>query len=142
MTTAPDNSAPAGTGVLASVQRLARSAVAVVHNRVELLAVEFEEAGGRVVGLLLLGATVVGLGLLTLTMLIVTLLIAVGEAHRLTAAAILTTVCLLGTVGGAGWLRARIKNWSAFPATRAELRKDREWLSGKHPDTGTSENGH
>lgn len=135
MSQEPDNPTPAPPGLVTSVKRLARTIVAVVHNRVELLVVELQEEGIRFAGVLLLAGAVVVLGLLALVMVTFTVLFAVGEEHRLTAAMIIAGVYFLGAVA-AGWcLQSRLKNWSAFSATRAELRKDRTWLEEDHSDT-------
>lgn len=132
MASTPDDAPPS---VIASAVRLLRTVAATVHNRAELLALEVQEEGIKLVGLLLLVGVVIGFGLLSFIMLTFTILFAVGEEHRLLAAIIMTLV-YLGVTGAAAWyLQARLKNWSAFPATRAELRKDREWLEEKHSES-------
>jgi len=134
MTSDPENEPKAPpAGLLDSVKRMARTAAAIVHNRVELLAVEIQEEGARFVGLLLLvGAVIVcsGLGLIMVT---VTILCAVSDEHRVMAALIIAVTCLLGAVASAIGLHYRLKNWSAFSGTRDELRKDREWLQPNDP---------
>ncbi|HEU5068846.1 MAG TPA: phage holin family protein [Verrucomicrobiae bacterium] len=132
MANTPDDSPP---GVIASAAKLLRTVAAIVQNRAELLALELQEEGMKLAGLLLLVGLVIGFGLLSLIMLTFTILFAVGEEHRL-AAAIIMTLLYLGVTGAAVWyLQARLKNWTAFPATRAELRKDREWLEEKHSES-------
>lgn len=132
MASTPDDSPP---GVIASAVNLLRTVAAVVHNRAELLALELQEEGIKLAALLLLVGVVVGFGLLTFIMLTFTILFAVGEEHRL-AAAIIMTLVYFGATGTVAWyLQARLKNWSAFPATRAELKKDREWLEEKHSES-------
>lgn len=118
-------------GLMASVRRLLRSIVAGAQNRFELLALELEEERGRLVGALLLAAAIIVFALLTLVMLTFTIVYAVDPEHRLTAAAVVSAVYLLATLTVAWRLRVKLKNWSAFSATRAELQKDREWLEGK-----------
>jgi uncharacterized membrane protein YqjE len=125
MESQPDNAAP---GLMASLKRLLRTIAATVRNRVELIAVELQEERLRLVDVLLLAAVVVVSGLLTLIMLTFTVLLLVGEEHRLAAAAIITGVYLLVTLGVFWRLRTKLKNWQAFSATRAELRKDCAWL--------------
>jgi uncharacterized membrane protein YqjE len=132
MPDSPDNPPP---GVTASAKRFVRTLVATVHNRIELLVVELQEEGIRFVSVLLLAGAIGIFSLLTLVMLTFTVLFAVGEEHRLAAALIITGVYLLGAAGAAWALVVRLKNWSAFSATRAELRKDRTWLQGDHSDT-------
>lgn len=112
-----------------------RLIVAIVSNRVELLAVELQEERSRLVGALVLAAAVVVFCLLTLVMLTFTIVLAAGEEHRL-AAAIGTTLVYLVAALAAFWrLRVRLKHWSAFSATLSELRKDRAWLEGKETET-------
>ena len=122
-----DNAAP---GLMASVKRLLRSVAATIRNRVELLAVELQEERLRLVDALLLAAVIVVFGLLTLVMLTFTVLLLAGEEHRLAMAAVITGVYLLVTLGAFWRLRTKLKNWQAFSATRAELRKDCAWLEG------------
>jgi uncharacterized membrane protein YqjE len=125
-----DNATP---GLLASVERLVRTLVAVVHNRVELLVVEAQETQLRLFSLLLLTAATVMCGLMTQVMLALAIVLAVGQEHRAVAAAVITGVYLLATSVLYWRLRLKLKNWSAFSATQAELRKDREWLAGQEP---------
>jgi uncharacterized membrane protein YqjE len=115
-------------GVLSSVKRLVGTIAATVHNRIELLVVELQEEGVRLVGTLLLAGAVVLFSGLALIVGMFTILLAVSEEHRLTAAIVMTLVLLAAAAGSALWLSTRLKNWSAFSGTRAELRKDREWL--------------
>jgi len=123
------------SGVFDSVKRLARTIAATVHNRVELLVVELQEEGVRLVGILLLVGALILFSGLSLIMAMFTVLFAVSEEHRLAAAIIMTLSMLAGAVGSALWLASRLKNWSAFSGTRAELRKDREWLRSNHSET-------
>lgn len=131
----PDTPESPPPSVASSAKRLVRTLVATVHNRVELLVVELQEEGIRFVSVLLLAGAIGVFSLLTLVMLTFTILFAVGEEHRLAAALIITGVYLLGAAGAAWALVSRLKHWSAFPATRAELQKDRAWLQGDHSDT-------
>jgi len=125
-----DNAAP---GIQASVDRLLRTLVAVVHNRVELLLVEAQEARLGLFNLLLLTAATVMCGLMTQVMLALAIVLAADREHRVAAAAIITGLYLLATAVLYWRLRIKLKNWSAFSATQAELRKDREWLAGQEP---------
>ena len=118
-------------GLMASVKRLLRTVAAIVRNRFELLAVELGEERLRLVDALLLAAVVVVFGLLTLVMLTFTVLFLAGEEHRLAVAAAITVLYLLIALGAFWRLRTKLKNWQAFSATRAELRKDCAWLEGR-----------
>ena len=123
-----DNAAP---GLLASAERLLRRLAAVVHNRVELLVVEAQETQLRLFSLLLFTAAIVVCGLMTQAMLALAIVLAVGQEHRVAAAAVIAGLYLLATVVFYWRLRIKLRNWSAFSATQAELRKDREWLAGR-----------
>lgn len=115
-------------GLIDTVKRLARTLAATVHNRVELLTLEFQEEGIRLVGALLLAGFTVLFSGLGLIMSMFTILLVVAPEQRGTAALIMTLVLLALAVAAAFWLWTRLKNWSAFAGTRAELRKDKEWL--------------
>jgi len=122
-------------GIFNSVKRLIRTAAATLHNRVELFAIELQEEGIRFVGALLLVGLTLLLSGLTLIMGMFTVLLAVSEEHRLLAGIIMTLLLLASALGCGLWLNARLRHWSAFPATRAELRKDREWLQSNTTET-------
>jgi uncharacterized membrane protein YqjE len=126
MTPEPLSTAP---GLLASFKRLLLTIVGIVRNRIELFAVELQEERLRLLNAVLLAAVVVVFGLLTLVMLTFTLLYLAGEEHRLAAAAAMTVVYLLVTLGAFWRLRTKLKNWQMFSATRTELQKDCAWLN-------------
>lgn len=130
-----DNSETRPVGVLHSLRRLVRTLAATVHNRCELLFVELQEEGIRFVGCLLLAGSILLFSGLALIIGMFTVLLAVGEEHRLMAAMIMTSVLLAAAVGSALWLVSKLKNWSAFAGTRAELRKDREWLQSNNSES-------
>jgi len=131
----PDNPEGQPAGVFGSVKRLGRTIASTVHNRVELLVLELQEEGIRLVGTLLLAGSVLLFSGLGIIIGMFTILFAVSEEHRMTAAIIMTLALLAGAVGSALWLAARLKNWSAFSGTRNELRRDREWLQSNNSET-------
>jgi uncharacterized membrane protein YqjE len=124
----PDTPEGRQGGLFSSVKRLVGTLASTLHNRAELFAVELQEEGMRLVGTLLLAGAIVLFSGLAMIVGIFAMLLAVGEEHRFAAAIIMTLILLTGAAGSAWWLALRLKNWSAFPGTRAELRKDREWL--------------
>ena len=130
-----DNSQARSGGVFNSLRRMVRTIAATLHNRVELLVVELQEEGIRFIGALLLVGFTLLLSGLALIMGMFTILLAAGEEHRLLAACIMTVMLLTGAVGSGLWLSVRLRNWSAFPGTRQELRKDREWLQSNTTET-------
>ena len=118
-------------GWFGSVRRFLGTGAAVLRNRIELLAVELQEERLRLISALLLAATLLVFALLTLVMLTFTVLLAAGEEHRFIAAAVITAVYGVSTLAAYWRLRTKLKHWSAFSATRAELQKDVTWLQGK-----------
>jgi uncharacterized membrane protein YqjE len=121
---------PGKPGLLDSLRRLASTAVAILHTRVELLAKEFERERTRIVRLLLFGVLALfffTLGMITLTLFIIVLF---WDSQRLVAIGFLTLVYLgiaAGLVVTAKAEAARAKR--PFSATVAELKKDRERIS-------------
>jgi len=128
-----DNQSPTPS-LMDSIKRLARTASATVQNRVELFTLELQEEGIRAVGALLLTGFILLFSGLALIMGMFTVLLAVSEEHRLLAATLMTLALLIAAAGSGWWLWTKLNNWSAFSGTRAELRKDREWLQSKHPE--------
>ena len=115
-------------GLIETIKRMGRTVLATVHNRAELLALEFQEEGIRLVGALLLAGSILLFSGLALIMGMFTVVLAVDSEHRVMAALVMTVILMCMAVGTALWLWSRLKNWSAFAGTRAELRKDKEWL--------------
>ena len=122
-----DNQSPA-SGLIDSIRRLARTAAATVQNRMELFTLELQEEGIRAVGALLLAGFILFFSGLALIMGMFTILLAVAPEHRVLAGSIMTLILIATAAVTAFWLRSRLTNWSAFPSTRAELHKDKEWL--------------
>lgn len=130
-----DNSQNRPGSVLDSLKRVIGAFASTIHNRIELLIVELQEEGIRFVGALLLVGFTMLLSGLALIMGMFTVLFAVSEENRLAAAIIMTAALFLGAVSCAITLATRLKTWSAFSGTRAELRKDREWLQSNTTET-------
>jgi len=127
-----DEPAETHQSLIASAKRLAVSVLALAHNRLELLLVELQEERFRVFEALLLIVAVATLGALTLGVLTFTVVVIFWENHRLAALGVLGLLYLLATVLTFCRLRYRLRNWSAFPDTLAELRKDKAWLQRKN----------
>jgi len=125
----PDNARP---GLVTSAKRLLYTLAAIARNRIELLMVELQEERLRFLDLLLLAAAVVVFGLMTLVMLTFAVLLLASEENRLAVTVVITGVYLLAMLLAFWRLRARLKEWSAFSATRAELQKDLAWLEDKN----------
>jgi uncharacterized membrane protein YqjE len=116
--------------LIATLRRLASTALALLQTRLELFATELDEERARVLQLLAL-CVIAGcfllLGIVTLTVFIVLL---AGDAHRVLAAGLLSAVYL--GIGIAVGLRARRLvqvRPRLFSATLGELQKDRDTLA-------------
>ena len=119
-------------GFFGSLKRLLQGVLAIAQNRLELLLVEAQEERARLFQLLLLAGLVIGLGLLTLAVVICTLVVLCAKSQRFDLLAGLILVCLFATVLGYWRLRSKLKAWRPFPATLAELKKDKACLDKKN----------
>jgi uncharacterized membrane protein YqjE len=132
------NGTPPGTrrGLRAAAAKLAAALLGLGQTRLELAAVEFEEARGRAAERLVL-VLVAGLcfafAVLAASMLVVALF---WDTHRVAALCGMTIVyALVGLV--ALWRLAAQKKTDApaFAATLAELERDRAWLASRFGDS-------
>lgn len=118
------------SGLLATLRRLAATAVALLQTRLELIAAELDEERNRLIRLLLLSVIAgffLAIGVVTLTIFIILL---AWDAHGLLAAGLLTALYL--GIGIAVALSVRkLANVPSrlFSASLAELRKDRDELA-------------
>ena len=126
-----DDAGESGQGVFASLRRLLKTILAIAHNRLELLLVELNEARWRFLGALLLAGVVLILALMTVLVPTIAVVVLCLEAGRLDLIVALTVFYLAATVLGFWRLRTRLKNWSLFSATIAELKKDKACLDEK-----------
>lgn len=118
-------------GFFASWQRLRRTFLAIVLNRLELLLVELQEERCRFIDTILLVVIVIVMAFLTLLVATFTLVVYCMEDHRLDLLVGLGLFYLLATIGLAWRLRSRLKSWTPFSATLAELKKDKACLDDK-----------
>lgn len=118
--------------ILDALRRLVRSAVDLLHARIDLLSTDVEEAKGRFLSTLLLGAVAFLFVSLGLVMAAFWLVVAFWDTHRVLVMGILTGLFL-----GGGLLTLAALTWRSkhgprlFAGTLAELQKDREALGGK-----------
>jgi uncharacterized membrane protein YqjE len=117
------------TGLLRSAQDLLAGLAALARTRLELFGTELEEEIARQAAALLGALVVLALAVLALAFGAAALLIAVGEAHRLTAALVL--FAFFGALAAIGALmiykgvRARPR---PFDSSIAQLERDYEAL--------------
>jgi uncharacterized membrane protein YqjE len=127
----PDDDPPPA-GILQSFRRLCDTGVTLLHNRVQLFAVEAQEQKARLIKVLLLAAVTVFLGNLALLLLTATIVVLAGEGRRVLALAGLCVIYLLAAAGAFFALRKELRSAPPpFSGTLGELRKDQEWLSGR-----------
>lgn len=115
-------------GLLGALRRLAVTFLAILQNRLELLAVELQDERARLFNALLLAAAVVALGFVTLALAVFALGVMVWDEYGVKGLFGLSGACLAATLIAYGWLRWRLKNWPFLSATVAELKKDRALL--------------
>ena len=115
-------------GILSSLQRLLRTALSIAQNRLELVLVEVQEERTRVFEAFLLVAGVVAFGSMTLVMITFAVVAVFWENHRVAVLVSLGLLYLVVTLVAYWRLQHRLKNWPAFSATLAELKKDKAWL--------------
>jgi len=109
-------------------KRFARRLLAIGENRFELLMVEVQEERERLLRAILLALGVATFGLLTGVVLTGTIVVAFWELSRMAALLVLTT--LYGAAAFSFYLRLTrlLRDWQNLPATRDQLRKDRQCL--------------
>ena len=118
-------------GILASLQRLLRTVLSIAQNRLELLLVEVQEERARVIEAFLLTAGVVAFASMTLALITFAVVAVFWENHRVAVLVSLSLLYLVATLVAYWRLQHRLKNWPAFSATLAELKKDKAWLDEK-----------
>ena len=125
---APDE--PPRQGVVESLRKLCDTGLGLLHNRIELFAVEVQEEKERLVKLLMQAAAVVFLGNMAAFVITLTIVYLVGETARVAVLIGLGVLYLVLTVVAFLMLRRDLKSSSPpFDATVSELKKDREWLN-------------
>ena len=122
--------AGASGGLYGSLLQLLATAMAVLHNRLELFSVELEEEKLRILRVMAWGAAaflLLGMGMASLAAFIA---VALWDEHRLLALGIITLMFagagLLALRAAARWVRAPS---GLFAASLAELRRDHDELT-------------
>jgi uncharacterized membrane protein YqjE len=125
----PGESTP---GIFASLGRLLKTVLAIAQNRLELLLVELREEHWRFFDALLLAGVVLVLATMTLMAATITIVVLCVKADRLDLVVALVLLYLAGTIFSFWRLRTRLKQWTPFAATLAELEKDKACLDEKN----------
>jgi len=121
---------PDPRGLFASTKGLLGTGVALIHNRLELLGVEFAEERVRLVSLLAYGAAAflcLAAGLIFLAIFLTVLL---WESNRLLALGVFSALFLGAGIASLSLTMSLAHSGSKlFSASLAELRKDRDALA-------------
>ena len=116
--------------MLATLRRLAATAVALLQTRLELIAAELDEERNRLIRLLLLSVVAgffLAIGVVTLTIFVILL---AWDKHGLLAAGLLTAIYLgIGIAVALSVRKLASARSKLLSATLGELRKDRDELS-------------
>jgi uncharacterized membrane protein YqjE len=124
---AADAGAPRPPGLVGSISRLARSALAVLRTRLEILATEIEEERIRFAGLALVVAAIAFCLQMAVLLGVILMVVLLWESHRLLTLGVLSGAFLVAGVGLFLWLRHRLRTRPRmFASTLGELAKDDE----------------
>jgi len=116
-------------GLFDSARRFLDHALVAVHNRVELLAIEFKEEKTNVVELLLCISAALFFTMMTVIVLTATVILLFPQEKRVYAAGGFCLIYLIGAIWSILRLKAKLKqNGMPFEDSVNELKKDREWL--------------
>lgn len=118
-------------GLLVSLRNLARTFLAILHNRLELVASDIDEARARLARIVVLAAVAAFCLGLALILLVLFLLVLFWDTDRLLAIGVLGGVFAAGGLAACLMLRAAIRRPRFLSATLAELRKDRTKIEGQ-----------
>jgi len=114
-------------GLLTLVSRLASTGLGAARNRVELLAVEWEEERLRMMHLLGWAVGLVFTGVLAALLFTATIIFLFREDLRIYVAGAFTVLYALGAVGTWVGLRGVLRK-EPFTESLDQARKDRDWL--------------
>jgi uncharacterized membrane protein YqjE len=116
--------------VFDSLRGLCDAGLALLQNRVELFAVEFEEAKARLFRTLLLIGVVAFLAVVAIVIATIAIVFLSSESARPAVLVSLTVFYALAALGGWAALRRHLHSAPPpFRETIGELKKDRDWLS-------------
>jgi uncharacterized membrane protein YqjE len=116
-------------GLFGSVRRVCETALSILHNRLELFAVELQEEKSRAVEVLIFALAGVFLGVIAVVVVTFTIAFLLeGDARRI-ALLVFSALYVLGSAGFFLAVRSLLKNRPPpFSATIAEFKKDRACL--------------
>ncbi len=118
-------------GIFASLRRLLKTVLAIAQNRLDLFLVELRQEQLQFFDTLLLLGVVLILAGMTLLVLTVTIVVLCLRADHLGLIVVLMLLYLVATALAVWRLRIRLRGWTPFSATVAELKKDKACLEDK-----------
>ncbi len=117
-----------GTGILGSLRRFGETVVAIVHNRLELAALELQEEKSRAISMLIWAAVLIFFGFMMMVALTLTVIFVFWE-HRTLVAGVFAGFYLLAALVAFLAMRKNLKNPPIpFAETISQFKKDREWF--------------
>lgn len=133
---AAEAGAPRPPGLAGSIARLARTALAVLRTRLEILATEIEEERIRFAGLALVVAAIAFCLQMAVLLGVILMVVLLWESHRVLTLGVLAGAFLVVGVALFLWLRHKLRTRPRmFASTLGEFAKDDERIgrgSGVH----------
>jgi uncharacterized membrane protein YqjE len=127
----PAPGGPRPPGLFESISRLGRTTLHIARTRFEILATELEEERIRFVQLVLLVGGIACCLQVAVVLLVMFLVVALWDTHRLVTLGVFVVLFLAAGIGGIMWLRQRLRSRPRmFAATLGELAKDEDRLGG------------
>lgn len=108
--------------------RLGRTGLSLLHNRAELLTVEWQEEKARLFDALVRAIGLLFLGLMAVLMLTATIILLVPAEYRIYAAAGFALIYAIAAVAVWASLKSRLKE-EPFTESREQVKKDVIWLN-------------
>src|ERR1051325_9641838 len=111
----------------AMFRKIAQTGLGLLHNRGELLVVEFQQEKERAVELLVWIIALVFLAIMAAVLLTGTIIFLFPEEYRIYAVGGFTLLYLIGAIRTGFMIRSLLKR-APFSETVSQIQKDREWL--------------
>jgi uncharacterized membrane protein YqjE len=122
-----------GVGLFGSLRRLGETALSILQNRLELVAVELREEKSRAISVLVWGAAVIFLGIMFFVVGTFTVAFWFWDNPDLVRKILLgfTGFYLIGAIAAFLMVKSKIKHPLPFNETISQLKKDRAWLASR-----------
>jgi len=116
-------------GIFGTLRRLGGTTVAILQNRLELMAIELKEEKSRAISMAIWGAVLIFLAFMTIIAAMITVTFLFWE-QRVAVMGGFAGFFLVGALVAFFVLKGKAKT-PPFAETIAQLKKDREWIQGK-----------